>query len=95
MTVIQPNWISGSSDGPVGLPSGPMAWIEARMSVALGPAKRCMRVVPLVSPTASPITSAGFFWLVASLRLLGRSIALCSVTTVVRSGLSGKKAAAK
>ena len=36
--------------------------------MALGPAKRRRRVSPQVSPMATPITSAGVFWLLGSLR---------------------------
>ena len=64
-------------------------------SVALGPAKRRSRVSPLVSPTARPSTSAGFFWLLGSLRSLGRSMVLCSVTTVARVGRVGQEGRGK
>ena len=81
--------------GPVGLPSAPVAWMDFSTSVALGPAKRRRRVSPLVSPTARPSTSAGFFLLLGSLGLLGRSMVLCSVTTVVALGNVGQEGRGK
>ena len=57
-----PKWMSGESEGPLGLPSGPIAWIALRTLVSLGPAKRRRWVAPVVSPIAIPITWAGFFW---------------------------------
>jgi hypothetical protein len=57
----------------------------------LGAGKEAQAGVPLVSPMARPSTWAGFFWLLGSFRLLGRSMVLCSVTMVARSGASGRK----
>ena len=56
MMVSQPNWVSGSSVGPVGLPSEPVAWMLLSTSVSLGPAKRRTRVEPLVSPIFADFT---------------------------------------
>ena len=86
-----PNWISGSSDWPFGFAVGADGVDGLQHVDRLGPGEEAQRVVPLVSPTARPSTWAGFFWLLGLLRSLGRSMVLCSVTTVVLGGIVGQK----
>ena len=61
----------------------------------LGAGEEAQAVSPLVSPTAMPSTWMVVFLLLGSLGSVGKSMALCSVTTVVRLGDVGQESRGK